>query len=52
MREDNERYQTLLGRGAAEIGTELRDFRLFRASVKHPILGASIVADWPLAERC
>lgn len=51
MHEDNERYQTLLGRGAAEIGTALRDFRLFRASVKHPVLGASIVADWPLPER-
>lgn len=51
IREDNERYRMLLDRGAAQIGAELRDFRLFRASVKHPALGASIVADWPLPKR-
>ena len=44
-------YRALLERGAAELGTQVGDFRLLRASVPHPAYGACIVADWPLPKR-
>jgi hypothetical protein len=43
--------RALLERGAAELGTQVGEFRLLRASVPHPAYGACIVADWPLPTR-
>ena len=51
LAEANARYRALLERGAAELGTEVGEFRLLRASVPHPAHGACIVADWPLPKR-
>lgn len=51
MGEVSTRYRALLARGAAAIGADLADFRLFRVSVRHPAYANFIVVDWPLAHR-
>ena len=51
LAEVDARYRALLERGAAELGTQVGDFRLLRASVPHPAYGSCIVADWPLPKR-
>lgn len=44
----HEAYQTLLARGAAEVRSEIADFRVFRVTVDHPPAPSALRVRWNL----
>lgn len=44
----HEAYQTLLARGAAEVGSEVADFRVYRVTIDHPPAPSAVRVRWNL----